>query len=113
VRSQRFAATAGTDQLEVTFREAIDHLCVESQWQWSDKAIVRTTPYPLEMFSVVALLGARLDRLGRIKVSVTAWYHKQRRILADTLAAVPHDIGSGQATDTFLILLKTTKVFSS
>ena len=31
-------------QMEVTFREVRDHLGVETQRQWSDKAIARTTP---------------------------------------------------------------------
>ncbi|MGI4944029.1 MAG: transposase, partial [Janthinobacterium lividum] len=31
-------------QVEVTFREVRDHLGVETQRQWSDKAIARTTP---------------------------------------------------------------------
>ena len=83
-------------QLEVTFREVRDHLGVESQRQWSDKAIARTTPCLLGLFSVVALLAARLDRQARIKVSVSAWYHKQRPTFADTLAAVRREIWSGQ-----------------
>jgi hypothetical protein len=31
-------------QLEITFREVRDHLGVETQHQWSDKAVARTTP---------------------------------------------------------------------
>ena len=83
-------------QLEVTFREVREHLGVESQRQWSDKAIARTTPGLLGLFSVIALLGARLDRQARIKVSVSAWYHKQRPTFADTLAAVRREIWSEQ-----------------
>ncbi len=83
-------------QLEVTFREVRDHLGVETQRQWSDKAIARTTPCLLGLFSVVALLGARLDRQARIKVSVSAWYHKQRPTFTDTLAAVRREIWSEQ-----------------
>src|SRR3712207_65609 len=45
-------------QLEVTFREARDHLGVETQRQWSDQAITRTTPCLLGLFSVVTLLAA-------------------------------------------------------
>ena len=44
-------------QLEVTFREVRDHLGVETQRQWSDKAIARTTPCLLGLFSLVTLLG--------------------------------------------------------
>ena len=83
-------------QLEVTFREVREHRGVESQRQWLDKAIARTTPGLLGLFSVIALLGARLDRQARIKVSVSAWYHKQRPTFADTLAAVRREIWSEQ-----------------
>ena len=44
-------------QLEVTFREVRDHLGVETQRQWSDKAIARTTPCLLGLFSIVTLLA--------------------------------------------------------
>jgi hypothetical protein len=40
--------------LEVTFRETRDHLGIETQRQWSDHAIARTTPCLLGPFSVVA-----------------------------------------------------------
>ena len=94
-------------QLEVTFRGVRDHLGVETQRQWSDQAIARTTPCLLGLFSVVALLAARLDRRARVQVSVSAWYHKQRPTFADTLAAVRREIWSeqgfvmsGQSADT-------------
>ncbi|MFC7694254.1 hypothetical protein ACFQY5_38230 [Paeniroseomonas aquatica] len=83
-------------QLEVTFREVRDHLGVETQRQWSDKAIARTTPCLLGLFSVIALMGARLDCQAGIKVSVSAWYHKKRPTFADTLAAVRREIWSRQ-----------------
>ena len=75
-------------KLEVTFREVRDHLGVETQRQWSDKAIARTTPCLLGLFSVVVLLASRLNRHARLQASATAWYRKQRPTFADTLAAV-------------------------
>ncbi len=48
--------------LEVTFRETRDHLGVETQRQWSDQAIARTTPCLLALFSIVTLLTARLPK---------------------------------------------------
>ncbi len=83
-------------QLEVTFREVRDHLGVETQRQWSDKAIARTTPCLLGLFSVVALLAARLDSRARVQVSASAWYRKRRPTFADTLAAVRREIWSEQ-----------------
>jgi hypothetical protein len=83
-------------QLEVTFREVRDHLGVETQRQWSDKAIARTTPCLLGLFSIVALLASRLDCRARVQVAASAWYHKQRPTFADTLAAVRRAIWSEQ-----------------
>jgi DDE superfamily endonuclease len=73
---------------EVTFREVRDHLGVETQRQWSDKAIARTTPCLLALFSIVTLLAARLHRRARLQVSAMAWYRKPRPTFSDTLAAV-------------------------
>jgi hypothetical protein len=75
-------------RVEVTFREARDHLGVETQRQWSDRAIARATPCLLALFSLVSLLAARLDRHARTAVSTDAWYRKPRPTFADTLAAV-------------------------
>ena len=83
-------------QLEVTFREVRDHLGVETQRQWSDKAIARTTPCLLGLFSIVTLLASRLDGRARIAVSTSAWYHKQRPTFADSLAAVRRALWSEQ-----------------
>jgi DDE superfamily endonuclease len=75
-------------QVEVTFREVRDHLGVETQRQWSDQAIARTTPCLLGLFSIVTLLGTRVGHHARLRVSATAWYHKKRPTFSDTLAAV-------------------------
>ena len=75
-------------QMEVTFREARDHLGVETQRQWSDRAIARTTPCLLALVSIVTLLAARLSRRARSAVGMDAWYRKRRPTFTDTLAAV-------------------------
>jgi hypothetical protein len=79
-------------QLEVTFREVRDHLGVETQRQWSDKAIARTTPCLLGLFSLVTLLGRQLTPGARRAAATTAWYCKQRPTFSDTLAAVRREI---------------------
>jgi hypothetical protein len=75
-------------QVEVTFREARDHLGLETQRQWSDRAIARTTPCLLALFSIVALLATRLGHRARAAVCTDAWYRKRRPTFTDTLAAV-------------------------
>src|SRR2546423_15166902 len=46
--------------IEVTFEESRAHLGMETQRQWSDLAIERSTPCLLGLYSVVALLGHAL-----------------------------------------------------
>ena len=75
-------------QLEVTFHEVRDHLGVETQRQWSDKAIARTTPCLLGLFSLVTLLGRQLTPHARRATATSTWYRKQRPTFSDTLAAV-------------------------
>jgi DDE superfamily endonuclease len=74
--------------VEVTFEESRAHLGVETQRQWSDKAIARTTPVLLALFSLVTVLAIRLSQEGPLPVSVTAWYHKAEPTFADCLALV-------------------------
>jgi hypothetical protein len=74
-------------QLEVTFREVRAHLGVETQRQWSDRAIARTTPALLGLFSLVTLLAhAQIPVVGPIRRS--AWYCKPVPTFADALALI-------------------------
>jgi hypothetical protein len=83
-------------QVEVTFREVRDHLGVETQRQWSDRAIARTTPCLLALFSLVTLLATRLTPEARQTVATAAWYRKSHPTFADTLAAVRRRVWSEQ-----------------
>ncbi len=84
-------------QVEVTFQEARAHLGIETQRQWSDKAIARTTPCLLAMFSIVTLMAGRLPARERRHVAETAWYRKPHPTFSDTLAAVRRAIWREQA----------------
>ena len=75
-------------QLEVTFQETRAHLGVETQRQWSDLAVARTTPCLLGLFSLVTLLEARLSPAERLAATGSAWYRKPRPTFGDPLAAV-------------------------
>ncbi|MBY0330092.1 MAG: hypothetical protein K2X49_05420, partial [Acetobacteraceae bacterium] len=83
-------------QLEVTFREVRGHPGMETQRQWPGKAIARTTPCLLGLFSIVTLLASRLNGRARAQASASAWYHKQRPTFVDSLAAVRRAIRSEQ-----------------
>jgi DDE superfamily endonuclease len=74
--------------VEVTFEAARAHLGFETQRQWSDKAIARTTPVLLGLFSLVTLLALRLSQNDPIPVAATAWYHKVEPTFADCLVLV-------------------------
>lgn len=61
---------------EVTFEEARAHLGVETQRQWSHKAIERTTPVLLGLFSIITLLADSLQKKGNLRIATSAWYKK-------------------------------------
>jgi hypothetical protein len=75
-------------QLEVTFEEARAHLGLETQRQWSDLAIVRTTPALLGLFSLVVLCAHQLRQQESFMWRSTAWYHKRIPTFVDALAHV-------------------------
>jgi hypothetical protein len=75
-------------QLEVTFEEARAHLGIETQRQWSDLAILRTTPALLGLFSLVTLFAHQLLQGQALPVRQAAWYTKALPTFADALALV-------------------------
>jgi hypothetical protein len=74
--------------LEVTFEEARERLGMETQRQWSDLAIARTTPILLGLFSLVTIFASKLQGDGKIPVLTTAWYQKTEATFSDCLALV-------------------------
>src|ERR671910_541313 len=79
-------------QMEVTFQEVRRHLGFETQRQWSELAIRRTTPALLGLFSLVTLFAH-----GRITQAAgafrrVAWYHKTHPTFADALALVRKEL---------------------
>ena len=64
------------------------HLGFETQRQWSDQPIARTTPILLALFSLVTVLALKLSQDGHIPVPVTAWYHKGEPTFSDCLTLV-------------------------
>jgi hypothetical protein len=74
--------------MEVTFEEARAHLGMETQRQWSDKAIARTTPCLLGLYSIVTLLAQPLFETGQISLRGASWYAKPQATFSDTIASV-------------------------
>lgn len=75
-------------QIEVTFEEAHAHLGMETQRQWSARAIERTTPVILALYSMIALLAKDLLEQQAISVRQAAWYRKDCATFSDTIALV-------------------------
>jgi hypothetical protein len=75
-------------QLEVTFHEVRAHLGVETQRQWTDLAILRTTPALLGLFSLVTLLAHHLMPCAAAPVRPAAWYAKTTPTFLDAIALV-------------------------
>ncbi len=74
--------------IEVTFEEARAHLGFETQRQWSDLAIARTTPALLGLFSFITLLAHRLTTDHPLPVRSAAWYSKSEATFSDVIAFV-------------------------
>ncbi|MGH9768457.1 MAG: IS701 family transposase [Blastocatellia bacterium] len=74
--------------VEVTFEEAREHLGMETQRQWSNLAIMRSTPCLLGLVSLVVLLVRRLHPDGKIPVLTAAWYEKAEATFSDCLFLV-------------------------
>ena len=79
-------------QVEVTFEEVRAHLGVETQRQWTDKAILRTTPALLGLFSIIALWTHDLANAKKLTPRIAAWYPKSVLTFSDAIAAVRREI---------------------
>ncbi|MHB1948723.1 MAG: IS701 family transposase [Gammaproteobacteria bacterium] len=79
--------------IEVTFFEVRANLGVETQRQWSDKAIARTTPMLMSLFSLICLFAIEMLKNKSLPILSSAWYNKKgEATFADILAFVRRDI---------------------
>lgn len=74
--------------VEVTFQEVRAHIGVETQRQWADLSIARTTPVLMALFSIVTLWANQLQKMGKLQVFPTAWYKKSLPTFSDALNSV-------------------------
>lgn len=93
-------------QIEVTFEEARAHLGMETQRQWSARAIACTTPVILALYSIVALTARELVPKDSLMTRHAAWYAKDSPTFSDTIALVRRSLwsegiygGSGNGRD--------------
>ena len=81
--------------IEVTYEESRVHLGIETQRQWSDLAIERSTPCLLGLYSLVVLWGHALHLDGKIPLQQAAWYPKTQATFSDVLATVRRQLWGG------------------
>ncbi len=70
---------------------------METQRQWSDRAVARTTPALLGLYSLVALWADELQRRSAILPRAAAWYAKRAATFSDALATVRRAIWAHEA----------------
>ncbi len=87
-------------QLETTFQAVRTHLGVETQRQWNDLAILRTTPALLGLFSLVTLFADQQWRQQPFVVRQAAWYRKPQPTFIDALAAVRRQLWTAMSSCT-------------
>ena len=85
-------------QIEVTFQETRAHLGVETQRQWSDLAISRTTPVLLGLFSWITLAAHLLGDRRLATPRSAAWYVKSVPTFVDAIALVRRHLWSASET---------------
>jgi hypothetical protein len=87
-------------QLETTFQQVRTHMGVETQRQWSDLAIERTTPALLGLYSIVTLMADLLikkdERIVQTMTRTAAWYPKALPTFSDALALVRRTVWNSQ-----------------
>jgi hypothetical protein len=73
-------------------------LGLETQRQWSDLAIARTTPVLLGLFSVVTLLAVQWHQAGLLVAEQTAWYEKESPTFSDCIRLARQQIWRSRIT---------------
>ena len=83
--------------LEVTFEETRAHLGVETQRQWADKAITRSTPLLMGLFSLISIIGSELieENPECLKLNNASWYDKKHATFSDIHLLVKQKIING------------------
>lgn len=80
--------------MEVTFQESRAHLGIETQRQWNDLAIARSTPVLMGLYSIVTLTAEALMKSETKAIRTAAWYAKARPTFSDAIALVRRHLWS-------------------
>jgi hypothetical protein len=79
-------------QMEATFQEVRQRLGFETQRHWSERAIRRTAPALLGLFSLVTLFAHRQTARSTATARQAAWYDKPYPTFSDALALVRKEL---------------------
>src|SRR5215213_564215 len=80
--------------MEVTFQESRAHLGIETQRQWSDLAIARSTPVLMGLYSIVTLTAEVLMKSETKAIRTAAWYAKAKPTFSDAIALLRRHLWS-------------------
>lgn len=86
---------------EVTHKEVREHLGVETQRQWSDKAIARTTPVLFGLYTLILLMAGKLHDTSPLKPQQAAWYQKAGVTFSDAYREVRKVLWRGKLINGF------------
>ena len=96
--------------IEVTFAEVRRHLGVETQRQWSDPAIARTTPILLGLFSLITLRASEQYAGRAPAVRIASWYRKSLPTFSDALAGIRRELWAQRNLSGSRQMLDLTKI---
>jgi len=97
-------------QVEVTFEESRRHLGIETQRQWSDKAIGRETPCLFGLFSLITMVAQEMAKGGKLKIRSAAWYHKEAATFSDAIGCVRQQIWEKRSFQTSINEVEMIKI---
>lgn len=98
---------------EVTHKEVREHLGVETQRQWSDKAIARTTPVLFGLYTLVLLMAGKLNEISPLKPQQTAWHQKCDVTFSDAYVEVRKALWRGKLINGFAEKSDPEEILSS
>jgi hypothetical protein len=96
--------------MEATFQEVRQRLGFETGRHWSERAIRRTAPALLALFSVVTLFADQHMAKSARTVRRTAWYRKPYPTFSDALALVRKELWAQAHSCGSLREVETVKV---
>ena len=96
--------------IEVTFAEVRRHLGVETQRQWSEPAIARTTPVLLGLLSLITFWANEAYTARTLAVGLASWHRKSLATFSDALASIRRELWAGGNLSGSRQVLDPTKI---